>query len=762
MKENSDGARYLLPNDIARRFGVKPGFQLIDFAEVALPIFVLPVDAIVIASKPLPLVDEFLLRSIAEGVNTLEEVSGFLGLEHLFVKKRLGELIGQDLLAYGPSESGPAKAMLTAKGGDALKKALVVQPKRESFSLAIDGITRQALTKRPDRLLAVRDVRAFGLLEIRAFPEDKAPEFSEIAQMDLTAALAVGPKKEQNVQRVMSLVHMGRRLRRYREATMLVFRAEHGRQIHVEFFLDGRPSHTLNEAFARHDGVKALHIPEQVEASISCVEQQIKSVIPNLVDSNESKQAASIRPKLQPFINRVGLLESKIEEKESSIGETDSRAEIELLKSEIAKLLSEKQKAEQDLNSLEIRYLEVHEHRPLFEHSLRDAKQRLLLISPWIRDSVLNQTRLDKIKRLVENGVEVFIGYGLGEDDKPGKDKGEHAIRFLKQLSQRHSNLHFHELGDTHAKILLVDDSFAVIGSFNWLSFEGSARRGFREEMSFRINKQAEIERLFHRYLARFPKQSASGPKPHPQSFDGKYSLKEQLGDGASGTVYRAVSLQDGKAYAVKVLTATGSQTLEAQFRRELEILQKLAYSVNVLAVSDFVREGAKQYLVLEYADGGNLDDYVKKSASGKLDLAETKAIATGLAKVLHSIHEAQIVHRDIKPQNILRVKSIWKVGDFGISKYLGRPITAITLQGAHTPHYSSPEQVAGVPASPAADIFSFGKLCLFMMEGKPDAEMVKYVTSNSMRNLIQQCIDPTPDKRPSSMAEVADRLKYV
>jgi hypothetical protein len=761
MNDNTDTARYLSPNDIARRFGVKPGFQLIDFTEVALPIFIVPVDAIVIASKPLQLVDEFLLRTIAESVNTLDEVAGFLGLEHVFVKKRLGELIGQDLLSYAPSENGPARAALTAKGMDALKKAMVVQPKRESFSLAIDGITGQTLATRPTRLLAVRDVRAFGLLEIRAFPHDKFPEFAEIAKMDLTAALGGGQRKAQNVQRVMSLVHMGRRLRRFREATMLVFRAEHGRQIHVEFFIDGRPSQVLNDAFARHDGVKVLHIPEQVEASIAYTEQQIKSILPNLVDSNESKQAATIRPKLQPFINRVGVLESKIEEKEGSIEETDSRAKIELLKGEIAKLLSEKQKAEKDLNSLEIRYLEVQEHRPLFESSLRVSQRRLLIISPWIRDSVLNQNRLDKIRHLVEKGVEVFIGYGLGEDDKPGKDKGDYANKFLTQLSKSHSNLHFHKLGDTHAKILLVDDSYAVIGSFNWLSFEGNARRGFREEMSFRINKQTEIERLFQHYFGRFPGMS-SAPKPSPDSFDGKYSLKEILGDGASGTVHRAVGLLDGKTYAVKILTTSGSQTLEAQFRRELEILQKLTYGNNVLAVCDFVREGQKQYLVLEYADGGNLHNYVTKKASGKLDLAETKTIAAGLAKTLQSIHEAQIVHRDIKPQNILRVNDVWKTGDFGISKYMGRPITAITLQGAHTPHYSSPEQIAGVPASPAADIFSFGKLCLFMMEGKPDAELLKYVTSNPMRNLIQQCIEPTPDKRPSSMAEVADRLKYV
>lgn len=511
MNENRDSIRYSEPNEIARRYGAKPGFQLIDFTQVALPVFVVPIEAIVIAAKPLPLVDEFVLRSIAEGLNTLEALTGFLGLENVFVKKRLGELIGQDLLAYSPRVDGSAKARLTTKGTDSLKKAQVIHPKREGFTLTIDGITRQAMTitrqamtSRPRGLLTVRDVRAFGLLEVRAFPEDKAPEFSEIGQMDLTAALAKGLKKDKNIQRVMSLAHMGRRSRQYREATMLIFRAERGRQIHVEFFIDGRPSPTLNEAFSRYDGVKAMHIPEQVEASIARTKQELKSVLPNLIDGKESRQAAAIRPELKPFVNAVGFLDSKIEEKETSIENSASRDEIELLKAQLANLQAQKLKNEDELNSRETRYLEVQEHRPLFERSLREAKRRLLIISPWIRDSVLNQGRLDKIKCLVERGVEVFIGYGLGDDDKPGRDKGDDAIKFLGQLAQRHSNLRFHELGDTHAKILLVDDSYVVIGSFNWLSFEGSAKRDFREEMSFRVNKKGEIERLFQRYLARF------------------------------------------------------------------------------------------------------------------------------------------------------------------------------------------------------------------------------------------------------------------
>ncbi|MCX6848106.1 MAG: phospholipase D-like domain-containing protein [Verrucomicrobia bacterium] len=500
MKPFQDTSRSIEPNDIARRFGTKPGFQLIDFTQVALPVFIVPIDALVIAAKPLPLVDEFLLRSIAEGVNTLEAVAGFLGLEDVFVKKRLGELIGQDLLTYGPGESGSAVASLTEKGTESLKKVMVVQPRRASFTIAIDGITRSSLTSRPEKLMAARDVRAFGLKEVRAFPVDKAPEFDEIAQMDLTGSVANGPKQDHTIQRVMSLVHVGRRMRRYREATMLIFRAESGCQIHVEFFVDGRPSPTLNDAFRRHDGVKALHIAEQADASL----QEIKRVLPSLVDPNQSKQAAIIRPKLQAVINQVGVIETKIGEKEISINESNSKAELDALKSEVVKLQSEKLKAESELNSLETRCLEVHEHRPLFERSLREARNRLLIISPWITDSVLNQARLDKIQRLVESGVEVFIGYGIGDNNKRGRDNGEHAIQFLHQLAQARKACHFHELGDTHAKILLVDDSYAVVGSFNWLSFEGSPKREFREEMSIRMNKKEEIERLFQRYLSRF------------------------------------------------------------------------------------------------------------------------------------------------------------------------------------------------------------------------------------------------------------------
>ena len=491
------------PNDIARRHGSRPGYHLIDYLEVALPVFVIPIEAIVIARKPLGLVDEFLLRSIKENINTLETLSGFLGLDEIFVKKRLGELITDDLIGYAPVQGGPAVAEVTTKGLEAVKNVMLVQPKRESFVLAIDGITRQPLAVRRDRLLRGMDARAYGIKEIRAFPNDNAPEFEDLAAMDLTQAVTQGGKNEKNIEKVMSLVNIGKRLRRFQEATMLVFRSEQGREIHVEFFIDGRPHKQITDAFARHDGVKSLHILEQVEEFALLAKDAVAKVLPASLTEKADQYPPSARAVIRPLVAKVGNLESQIEEKEFAISDTDSRAEIERLNKEIEAIRQEQKKLEVDLASIDVRHLEVHEHRPLFLRSLEKAQTRLLIVSPWIRDSVLTHDRLQKIRALVDRGVEVYIGYGIGNDDKPGRDKGLNAIKFMTDLAYQKPNFHFLDFGDTHAKILLVDDKYAVIGSFNWFSFEGN-RRDFREEMSYYVNVKAEIEKLFRRFEQRF------------------------------------------------------------------------------------------------------------------------------------------------------------------------------------------------------------------------------------------------------------------
>jgi serine/threonine protein kinase len=153
---------------------------------------------------------------------------------------------------------------------------------------------------------------------------------------------------------------------------------------------------------------------------------------------------------------------------------------------------------------------------------------------------------------------------------------------------------------------------------------------------------------------------------------------------------------------------------------------------------------------------------FVTKQPTGRLSAVEAKSVAMEVAETLQQIHALEIVHRDLKPENVLRVAGVWKIGDYGISKYLPRPYTKQTLRGAHSMGYTAPEQISGAEAATSADIFSFGKMSLFMLEGSPEEDRLRYVESPGWKKLIQECIGGDVKMRPSCMAEVRDRLKYV
>ena len=99
-----------------------------------------------------------------------------------------------------------------------------------------------------------------------------------------------------------------------------------------------------------------------------------------------------------------------------------------------------------------------------------------------------------------------------------------------------------------------------------------------------------------------------------------------------------------------------------------------------------------------------------------------------------------------MKPGNVLYSEGRWKLADFGISKNLARLMTQKTFQQAGTLGYTAPEQFQGVTAHASADIFSFGKLLVFLLTGQTD---VDYVSYSVWKDLILDCIDPNPDRRP-------------
>jgi len=119
--------------------------------------------------------------------------------------------------------------------------------------------------------------------------------------------------------------------------------------------------------------------------------------------------------------------------------------------------------------------LQTFDHPVYLEQALTETAQRLLIMSPSIKNRVVDNVFVGKLRELLRRGVDVYLGYGFSpEQDRKDDDD---AVRALARLAAEFSNFRFVRLGDTHAKVLVSDSSFAIFTSFNWLSFVGDPQR---------------------------------------------------------------------------------------------------------------------------------------------------------------------------------------------------------------------------------------------------------------------------------------------
>jgi len=162
------------------------------------------------------------------------------------------------------------------------------------------------------------------------------------------------------------------------------------------------------------------------------------------------------------------------------------------------------------------------------------------------------------------------------------------------------------------------------------------------------------------------------------------YRLLNKVGTGGMGTVYWAQDTRTGQAVAVKILHPhlAADTSYIRRFRRESQIARTL-YSPHIVRMLDLGQEGASQFLVMEYVEGETLAEVIHEE--GQLRIEHAISIASQIAEALEEAFQKGIVHRDIKPQNVMITKDgMVKVTDFGIARLLGR--TAMTASGVACP----------------------------------------------------------------------------
>ena len=506
----------MTPEEVAARYNKLPGFRLVDYHSVAMPLWLITFDALVIAEKKHPVVDEFILRAIDRKVDTIVDLAGFLGLSEKLILRRLGTLTGSDfVVSLAGSDRAATTLKLTPKGLDLVRDTARTPPRREKLVLAYDAIARQPIVGRIAResLRNPQQIKQYGLFELPALP-GRAPDDGELGRINYNTALPKETRKDQKIHQVLSALKIGTMARRYREGVMLIYcGASDAEQIAVRFFsIDGRPMPEVDRGFQLNRGLQRLSIQEQLRKHRATLEKEL------MLDGDYKAlvafgKQADPSPDVSSGIAENAKRSAAIEEKEKQISAPSiSPSEVHVLKAEIAKLLEEKATAQKLIETSQGRFLEPQEHVPLFERALREARKRLLIISPWINDRIM-EPKVRHLEELLRKGVEVYIGFGIterGPEDKKSR-RGDQTLAWLQQKSAQYRNLHVVRLGDTHAKVLLLDDQFVVVGSFNWMSFGGFDRNEngvsvVREELSSVVTAPGMIEQMFKRFRARFDK----------------------------------------------------------------------------------------------------------------------------------------------------------------------------------------------------------------------------------------------------------------
>src|SRR6516162_1914325 len=278
----------------------------------------------------------------------------------------------------------------------------------------------------------------------------------------------------------------------------------------------------------------------------------------------------------------------------------------------------------------------------------------------------------------------------------------------------------------------------------------------------------------------------------------GPYEIQSPLGAGGMGEVYRARDTRLDRTVAVKILPSHLSENIEAKLRfdREARAISSLNHS-NICALYDVGHQGGVDYLVMEFLEGETLADRLQK---GPLAPDQLLKCAYEICEGLEKAHKTGVIHRDLKPGNIMLTKSGAKLMDFGLAKTApsGAPLASsltmtssgpppgqpLTAQGTvlGTFQYMAPEQVEGKEADARSDIFAVGAVLYEMASGKrafegkttasviaavlerdpPPISTVQPTSPPALDRVVKTCLAKDPDERFQNVHDVKLQLKWM
>jgi serine/threonine-protein kinase len=273
---------------------------------------------------------------------------------------------------------------------------------------------------------------------------------------------------------------------------------------------------------------------------------------------------------------------------------------------------------------------------------------------------------------------------------------------------------------------------------------------------------------------------SAPGRELEPGDTLGNYRLESLLGEGGMGLVFRAVRTDDGREVAVKVLKVqlAGDLLFQHRFRQEARAAAEVS-EPHLVPIIEADQADGRHYLAVDYMPGGSLTARI--AADGPLSGADLVRVISEVGAGLDALHAATIVHRDIKPQNILfAADGRAMLTDFGLAR--GRAYTVLTQPGQvmGTLDYLAPELIKGAPATPLTDIYALGCVAFecasghapfadhsmfqvglaHLEEPPPDPVADRPDLGPAVSAALLSALEKSPDARPQTATAYADLIR--
>lgn len=256
----------------------------------------------------------------------------------------------------------------------------------------------------------------------------------------------------------------------------------------------------------------------------------------------------------------------------------------------------------------------------------------------------------------------------------------------------------------------------------------------------------------------------------------GRYRLESFIASGGMGDVWKGRDDVLGRVVAVKIMRpdASSEPVFAQRFHEEALLTAGLSHH-NIATLFDYGTEDDIAYLVMEFVDGVPLSTAVRER--GAFDPAAVRSIVGQMAMALHAAHEAGVVHRDVKPANVLLTdQGVVKLTDFGIARAASSTGLTKTGEMLGTPHYLSPEQALGRSATPASDLYALGVVAHELLTGRrpfdldtPVATALAHINEpmptlpaavpTDLLEVVSRCLAKEPGDRPTTAREIVITL---